>query len=274
MDDSSCVRFLQWLLPQQRMRWAGFRKVRKQVCKRIQRRIRQLELADIDAYGEYLQQHRQEWSVLDHLCRVTVSRFYRDRIVLEHVYTEVLPELAQTATQAGDSTIQGWSAGCAMGEEAYSLILIWDKTTGNDFPQLDIHVIGSDIDELLLQRASNACYAYGSVKALPHDWLQAEFSLKDNLYCLKPRLRRKASFIQQDIRERQITGPFHIIFCRNMVFTYYEQALQQELLAYIHNNLVDGGALIIGGHESLPGAYSGFEPWPGQRAIFRKISKQ
>lgn len=270
MEDDACVRFLQWLLPQLQMRWAGFRKVRKQVCKRIQRRIHQLELADVDAYRDYLQNHQKEWPVLDHLCRVTVSRFYRDKVVLEHVRTEVLPELAQIAIQAGDNTLRGWSAGCAMGEEAYSLVLIWDKATGNDFPQLDIHVVGSDIDELLLQRARRACYTYGSVKALPKDWLQSEFSLEDSYYCLKSRLRGKTSFCQQDIRDRQISGPFHIIFCRNLVFTYFENPLQLAMLAYIRDNLVDGGALILGGHETLPEGCSGFEPWSRQRAIFRK----
>lgn len=270
MDDNSCVRFLQWLLPRLRMRWAGFRKVRKQVCKRIQRRINQLELTDVDAYRHYLLHHRQEWPILDHLCRVTVSRFYRDKVVLEHVRSDVLPELAQLAIEAGENTLQGWSAGCAMGEEAYSLVLIWDKATGNDFPQLDIKVIGSDIDEVLLQRARRACYAYGSIKALPQDWLQSEFKLQDGQYCLQPRLRRKTHFVRQDIRKRELSGPFHIIFCRNMVFTYFEKSLQRELLAYLHDNLVDGGALIIGGHESLPEGFSGFVPWSGQRAIFRK----
>lgn len=274
MDDSSCVRFLQWLLPQLRMRWAGFRKVRHQVCKRIQRRLRQLELVDIDAYRDYLLRHQDEWSVVDHLCRVTVSRFFRDKVVLDHVRTEVLPELAQIAINAGDSLLRGWSAGCAMGEEAYTLVLIWDKSTADDFPQLDITVVGTDIDEFVLRRADIACYGHGSIKALPQDWLQSEFTRQDDLYCLKPRLRCKASFIQQDIRDRNTKGPFHIIFCRNMVFTYYENSLQLEMLACLRDNLVEGGALILGGHESLPEGYSGFEPWPGQRAIFRKTSKQ
>jgi chemotaxis protein methyltransferase CheR len=161
-----------------------------------------------------------------------------------------------------------------MGEEAYSLVLIWDKTTAHDFPQLDIKVVGTDIDEFVLRRANKACYEYSSIKALPKEWLQAEFTRQDDLYCLKSRLRCKASFIQQDIRDRHTTGPFHIIFCRNMVFTYYEYSLQLEMLAYLRDNLVDGGALILGGHESLPEGFSGFEPVPGQRAIFRKTSRQ
>jgi chemotaxis protein methyltransferase CheR len=124
----------------------------------------------------------------------------------------------------------------------------------------------------VLRRAKNACYGYGSIKALPPDWLQSEFIEQNNRYCLKSRLRGKTSFIQQDIRDRHATGPFHIIFCRNMVFTYYEYSLQLEMLAYLRDNLVAGGALVLGGHESLPEGFSGFESWSGQRAIFRKTS--
>ena len=82
MKDDRCVGFLQWLLPQLHMRWQGFRKVRTQVCKRIQRRISELELTDVDAYRQYLLTHADEWRILDHSCRVTVSRFYRDKVVL------------------------------------------------------------------------------------------------------------------------------------------------------------------------------------------------
>lgn len=270
MEDGQCVRFLQWLLPQLHMRWQGFRKVRKQVCKRIQRRIGKLELTDVDAYRQYLLTHAEEWRILDHCCRVTVSRFYRDKVVLEHVRSEVLPGLAEVASAAGDTTLRGWSAGCAMGEEAYSLILIWDKTVSIDYPQLDIGIIGSDIDELLLKRATRACYSYGSIKALPDSWLKSAFTQQKTEYCLEPRLRNKASFIRQDIRDRLTTGPFHIVFCRNMVFTYFDKALQLEMLDYIHHTLVDGGALVIGGHESLPDGFSGFEQWSKQKAIFRK----
>lgn len=270
MQDKHCVRFLQSVLPQLHMRWPGFRKVRKQVCKRIHRRISELELSDVDAYQHYLQTHANEWPVLDHLCRVTVSRFYRDKVVLEHVRTEVLPELSKSAIDAGNTTLRGWSAGCAMGEEAYSLVLIWNETVGKQFPQLDIEVIGSDIDEVLLQRASRACYSYGSVKALPEAWLNSAFTQNKNEYCLETRIRNKVSFFKLDIRDKLIKGPFHIVFCRNMAFTYFEYALQLEMLEHIRNNLVDGGALIIGGHESLPEGFSGFEQWSKQRAIFRK----
>ncbi len=270
MEDRNCVQFLQEVLPQLRMRWPGFRKVRKQVCKRIQRRIDSLGLADLDAYRCYLQSHNDEWSTLDHCCRVTVSRFYRDRVVLEHIARDVLPALGRTAIAAGDLSLRCWSAGCAMGEEAYSLILIWDMMAGKDCPDVDINVIGSDIDEILLQRAERGCYSPGSLKALPDSWLQAAFSHQNNEYCLEQRLRNKAGFTRQDIRDKSIAGPFHIVFCRNLAFTYFDHALQLEVLEHLHQVLVNGGALVIGGHESLPQGSRGFEPWSGHRAIFRK----
>ena len=120
MEDGICVRLLQWLLPQLRMRYPGFHKVRKQVCKRIQRRIKQLKLSHAEAYQHYLETHPDEWLIVDKLCSVTISRFYRDKVVLEHISKEVFPELAQTAVTSGETIIRGWSAGCAAGEEAYS----------------------------------------------------------------------------------------------------------------------------------------------------------
>ena len=272
MEDSDCVRFLQQVLPRLRMRWAGFRKVRNQVCKRIQRRINELDLPDVDAYRAYLESRKDEWPILDHCCRVTVSRFYRDKSVLEHVRDDVLPSLAGSVIHAGGDTLCAWSAGCAMGEEAYSLVLIWDRTIGRDYPQLDVRVTGSDIDRVLLQRATRACYSSSSIKALPDAWLGTAFSQNGSEYCLDLELRRKARFIRQDIRHSTVEGPFHIVFCRNLAFTYFEHALQLEVLAHIHEVLLDDGVLVIGGHESLPQGYEGFEPWPGSRAIFRKTA--
>ena len=273
MQDDVCVIFLQWLLPQLRMRYPGFRKVRKQVCKRIQRRIKQLNLPDIEAYQNHLKTHPDEWLIVDKLCRVTISRFYRDKVVLEHISKEVLPKLAQAAVTSGETIIRAWSAGCAAGEEAYSLVLMWDRLVCNHFPKLDIQVIATDIDQIMLDRATSACYSYSSIKALPKEWIDRAFSQQEDVFCLDSPLRNKVTFIEQDIRQSLPPDAFHIIFCRNLAFTYFDNSLQLEVLENICNCLVEGGALIIGGHESLPEDYSGFCQWPGQRAIFRKCSR-
>ncbi len=81
------------------MRWPGFRKVRRQVCKRISRRIGALGLSGEAAYRARLESNPDEWGVLASLCRVTISRFYRDRGVFDHIGDVVLPRLARRARE-------------------------------------------------------------------------------------------------------------------------------------------------------------------------------
>ena len=125
MRDRDCVTFLQWALPRLRMRWPGFRKVRGQVCKRITRRMAALEVDGVPGYEAYLEGHPEEWEVLDALCRVTVSRFLRDRGVWSLIQGEVLDTLARAAREEDREAIRCWSAGCGSGEEPYSLSLVW-----------------------------------------------------------------------------------------------------------------------------------------------------
>ena len=99
MKDADCVAFLQWALPQLGLHWPGFRKVRRQVCRRIAARLRALELADAAAYRGHLQSHSGEWPALAVLCTVTISRFYRDREVFDCLGAAVLPALAAAALE-------------------------------------------------------------------------------------------------------------------------------------------------------------------------------
>ena len=95
MNDPELVAFLQWALPRLGLRWQGYRKVRARVRKKLNERLRQLGLPDIAAYRDRLEAHPQEWVVLDALCRITISRFHRDRGVFDHLRRIVLPRLAE-----------------------------------------------------------------------------------------------------------------------------------------------------------------------------------
>ena len=101
MTDPDCTRFLQAALPRLRLRWAGFRKVRRLVCKRLARRLRELGLPDLAAYRAFLEGHPGEWDVLDGSCRIPISCFYRDREAFKSLEQNVLPALAQAAVAAG-----------------------------------------------------------------------------------------------------------------------------------------------------------------------------
>jgi chemotaxis protein methyltransferase CheR len=200
MKDHDCVSFLQWALPQLHLRWQGMRQVRGQVCKRIQRRLHELALPDMAAYRAYLISHAEEWIVLDECCRITISRFYRDRAVFDALRQTILPELAQQAMDRGDSILRCWSAGCASGEEAYTLKILWELGLSPQFSNLWLQVTATDIDAHLLERAQVGCYAFNSVKELPAPWLTLAFDQTEQGDCVRTLFRAGIEFLQQDIR--------------------------------------------------------------------------
>ncbi len=253
MRDVDCVRFLQWALPRLGMRWPGFRKVRKQVCKRINRRLRELGYEDLASYQARLASDPDEWAVLDTLCRVTVSRFYRDRRTIDSLRDSLIPDLAKLCLERGESELSCWSAGCASGEEPYTLSMIWALSVGARFPSLSIRILATDADEHVLERARLASYPPSSLKDLPSAWRGAAFTPAGRRLTLLPEFKEAVEFRLQDIRSALPEGSFHLILCRNLVFTYFEEGLQRQLLERILGLLPTGGALVIGSHERLPG---------------------
>ncbi len=269
MTDQDCVQFLKWSLPHLRMRWNGFRKVRGQVCKHIDRRLSELGLTDAEAYRSFLERNRAEWDVLDALCRVTISRFYRDREVFRSLEREVLVRMCEDAGTRGDTELRCWSIGCASGEEPYTIALLWDFSAGRLFPAMEISILATDADLHMIERAKEGCYAASSLRELPLEWKTA-FVREGNRFCVKPGERRKVLFVEQDIRKAEPEGLFHLILCRNIVFTYFEAELQKEILTRLHGKLYDHGAFVVGNHEALPSGVEGFVKWPGCPGIYRK----
>lgn len=267
MKDVECVDFLQRRLPALGLRWKGFRKVRGQVCKRIARRMAELGLPDISAYGRYLDGHLEEWQALDSMCRVTISRFWRDRGVFDALRTEVLPTLARNAQAAGEKETRCWSVGCLSGEEPYTLEIIWKSLA---LPDLPLKITATDMDENMLERARRGVYRHSSLKDLPEELAQRAFKKSGDLYIIDKALRRNVEFLLQDVREKMPQGPFHLILCRNLVLTYFDEALQRETMGRILEKLMPGGFLVVGIHESLPEGISGVVPYDKTPCIYQK----
>lgn len=270
MEDNACVAFLQWALPRLNLRWSGFRKVRRQVCRRIDRRIAELGLPDIDSYKKYLTVTGGEWAVLDHFCRITISRFYRDRLIFDYLGTEVLPLLSERSLQRDDRVIRAWSGGCASGEEPYTLALIYHFLIREQFPDVHVEISATDIDPAVLERAQNGCYNESSLRDLPAHWRQEAFVYQHGMYSLKPFVKTYVRFSILDIREQAPAGTFDLIFCRNLAFTYFNVEIQRSVLARLFRKLADRGVLVIGLHENLPDNDLGLIRWLEHMPIYEK----
>ncbi len=273
MNDPELVRFLQWCLPKLGLRWAGFRKVRGTVRKRLTRRIRELRLPDLAAYRERLKTDPDEWGRLEVMCRIPISRFYRDKAVYDFLAGESLPACAHAARLRKDQTVRVLSAGCASGEEPYTISLIWSLRLAERFPGVALHIAALDIDDIMLSRAKTACYAVGSFKDLPSDLREKGFEPIEGLYCLREAFRRSVNLQKADIRQGLPDGPFDLILCRNTAFTYFDDDAQKAVFSDFDTKLRASGYLVIGGHESLPGTASGFERMTAGLPVYRKTGQ-
>lgn len=267
MQDVECTEFLQWALPRLKRRWPGFRKVRTQVCKRIDRRRKQLGLSGLQDYRDYLERHPPEWEDLDRLCPITISSFYRDKAVFDFIGATLLPQLAREAIERGARRLRAFSIGCASGEEPYTLMLAWQFCAAPMFQDITLNIVATDVLPEMLRRAHNACYSSSSLKLLPQAWRRQAFEQTAGRYCLRPEYRHGIEFVLQDVRTALPEGSFNLILCRNLVFTYFDEGTQRQLLERLLTRLLPGGAFVIGHRETLPSGIVGLTPWPGAERL-------
>jgi chemotaxis protein methyltransferase CheR len=125
----------------------------------------------------------------------------------------------------------------------------------------------------MLARARTGCYPRGSLKELPSGLRARAFERRAGLECVRPEFRAGIVFRQQDVRVAQPDGPFDLILCRNLVFTYFERALQAALLERLVDRLRPGGGLVIGHGECLPNARPELERWVPDLPIYRRVDR-
>jgi chemotaxis protein methyltransferase CheR len=270
MAGADCVAFLQWALPRLDLRWHGFRKVHGQVCKRLKRRMKELGLEGFAAYRERLNADPDEWTALDAMCHITISRFFRDSRIFEALSLRVLPEIAAAAARERHQP-RFWSAGCASGDEPYTLKIIWDLGVASAFPGVGCSIVATDVDSVMLERARKGCYPKGSLRELPEAFVMQGFDRVGSLYCVRPLHREGVSFLFQDLRSEAPDGPFDLILCRNVAFTYFEPELQREVLSRLVERLSVPGYLVIGAKERLPEELGCLVPLPGVPEIFKHL---
>jgi len=268
MRDADCIVFLQWALPRLNLRWQGFRKVHGQVCKRLKRRMKALGHEDIAAYRARLEADPDEWAVLDDMCQITISRFFRDSRIFEALAMRVLPEIAVRAAEE-QREARFWTAGCASGEESYTLKIVWDLKTSEAHPGVGCAIIATDVDRAMLERARKGFYPRGSLRELPETFIAQAFDQAGDLYCVKPKHREGVQIVDQDLRSEAPEGLFDLILCRNVAFTYFDVPLQREALSRLVEHLSVPGYLVIGADEQLPEEVDGLVALPGVPEIYK-----
>ena len=259
MNEDACAELLAWLMPMLGLRYRGFSNVRRQVCRRVTKRARERGCADFAAYRAILEAEPAERAVVDRLCFVTISRFYRDGHVFGPLAERLLPDAAAAAEARGERSLRVWSAGCASGEEPYSVAIVWHHLLAARFPSVSLDLVATDRDEAVLRRARDGVYAPGSLREMPGSLAAVAFEEVENGLRVRGPYREGVRFVQADIRTFEPGAPLHVALCRNSAFTYFADEEQRRFAQRLAQYLVPRGIVVLGNREAFP-SDAGFEP--------------
>ena len=246
MDDAQ----FRQLLNRFEFSWAGYRKVRKGVKKRIGRYMTASGCRTMADFLTQLEQSRETRQACELLMTVSISRFFRDRKLWETLEKTLLPEILQRRSEK----VSVWSAGCACGDEVYSFMILWDRLSKGVSRLPDLEMIATDLNPAYLQRARSGIYSAASLKEVPPEIRSEYFRQRPGkkLFQVKDSLKKNISWRAHHLLSDPPGRNFDVVFLRNSVLTYYEEQLKKKALENVLSRLVPGGILIIGSHETIP----------------------
>lgn len=243
----------------------------KCVRRRIAVRMRAKGTVSHTEYAGILDTDPGEYDRLVKSLTVNVTKFFRNWDTFSAVQQKVIPALWERT----ERELRVWSAGCASGEEAYSLAILTHKhaVEKGEESQLDsVSIVGTDIDAQSIGAAENALYSETALSDTPVDLREQYFPEVAGLFGMLPEVRRLVKFQSGDLLQSR--PPFedvHLILCRNVVI-YLEREAQDTLFEAFHSVLAPGGFLVLGKVETLLGSARGlFSPVNARERIFRKI---
>lgn len=237
------------------------------LSRRVQRRLDATNCLDIASYMKYLESHPDEYSKLIDSILINVTEFFRDPEAWEIVKTEALPRII-AEKRPGDQ-IRIWSAGCATGEEPYTIAMILTEALGKKSSEYDVRIYATDIDEGSLAVARRGEYSEDSIKSVPGMYLNC-FD-KNSRYTITRDVRRMVIFGRHNLVNDAAISHADLIVCRN-VLIYMSVDLQNRILSKFHYGLETRGFLFLGRAESLLAASRLFKPVNEKWRIFRKDS--
>jgi len=245
--------------------------------RRISFRLAKLGIEDYSRYLEILENDPAECDTLIDTIAINVSSFFRDPMVCEVLAQTILPQIIEMKNRKGSKEIRIWSAGCASGEEPYSLAILAAEALKKETSQWNVHVFGTDIDKESLRQAEKASYSRESLLNTKLGLLDEYFHFQKNRYLVKPEIQKMVRFSNDDLTstttfapKESVFGEFDIILCRN-VLIYFNAELQNRVMHKFVRSLNSAGYLILGDAERLDVEISSrFQVVDSRNKIYKK----
>jgi two-component system CheB/CheR fusion protein len=240
----------------------------------LERRLeKRMATVRVDSYAQYLELLEAEPDEFTHLFNtllINVTRFFRDDTTWDYVTESVVPALLARRGEA--SPIRLWSAGCASGEEAYTLAMVFAEAMGLDGFREHAKIYATDVDDEALAHARNAAYTEKQLADVPAALRDKYFEFVDGRRVFRKDLRRNVIFGRNDLVQDAPISRIDLLACRNTLM-YFNSSTQAAILGRFHYALADGGVLFLGRAETLLTHTTAFAPIDMKRRLFTKVPR-
>ncbi|RJQ50319.1 MAG: PAS domain-containing protein [Nitrospiraceae bacterium] len=237
------------------------------IRRRIERRMAVHQIETIGKYLRYLQQNTEEVKALDRDMLIGVTNFFRDPAAFEALEKKALPSLLENRTTKAPLRI--WTTGCATGEEAYSLAIMFLEAMERLKKHFKIQIFATDIDAEAVESARSGVYPESIAADVSAGRLERFFIKEDSVYKINKQIRDMVVFAVHDLTKDPPFSKLDLVSCRN-VMIYMDQVLQKKILPIFHYSLNRGGFLFLGTSESVGGFSDLFSSGDPKWKIFQR----
>jgi two-component system, chemotaxis family, CheB/CheR fusion protein len=227
------------------------------ILRRISRRMVLTHNHTIREYTEYLRKNPEEINELATAFLIKVTHFFRDTEAFDYLRKDILPKLIERG-RTRNNLLRFWSAGCATGEEPFSLAMIIADMLGSELPQWNIKIFATDLDGMAVNFARRGIYCDTVIKDVPDEYRERFFEQTDSMHRVSKVLRQMVIFGQQDLSWSAPFPRIDLVTCRNLLI-YFTPDLQQRVLDLFSYSLRQGGYLFLGKAETTGPAKSTFD---------------
>ena len=238
------------------------------ILRRTKRRAANGSFASLKAYYEYLKQTPQELTELSKEFLISVTSFFRDQEAFDFLNVNIIPDLLKKLPPGEELKI--WVAGCATGEEVYTLAMLVTEHLTGDHKDTVVKIFATDIDAVAMEHASKGVYQPGVVKNIPAALLDKYFLKESNHYRVKPIIRKMVIFAHHDLVKNPPYCNMHLISCRNLLI-YLTPMLQKKIFSMLLFGLRMDGYLFLGSSESPMPIISNLEVVNKKWKIYKNI---
>jgi two-component system, chemotaxis family, CheB/CheR fusion protein len=241
---------------------------RTSLSRRVQKRMQDVGADTYLSYLDLLEVDPDEFTQLFNTILLNVTSFFRDPPAWDYLRAEILPRLV--AEKDDDEPFRIWSAGCASGEEAYTLAMVAAEALGPEAVRERVKIYATDVDEDALSQARQARYTAKQVEGVPPELLERHFERNGDGYVFSKELRRSVIFGRHDLIQDAPISRIDLLVCRNTLM-YLNSETQSHVLARFSFALREGGCLMLGKAEMLLTHSDLFTSLDLKRRVFRKV---